>query len=71
MNKIVLEMVLFQVKMILELEKTINKLKKDGLSSRYEKEYSSQDKKINNDIDKLRKLKKVSYEDWKFEKISK
>ena len=26
---------------------------------------------MNNDIDKLKKLKKVSYEDWKFEKISK
>ena len=64
-------MILLQVKLVLELEKTISKLKKDGLSSKYEREYSSQVEKMNNDIDKLRKLKKVSYEDWKFEKISK
>ncbi len=71
LNNIVLEMILLQVKLVLELEKTINKLKKEGLSSKYEREYSSQVQKMNNDIDKLKKLKKVSYEDWKFEKISK
>ena len=66
----VLDIIILQIKMVLNLEKTMEKLKKDSLSNNYEQEYTSKVKKLNNDIDKYKKLKKSSYEDWKFEKIS-
>jgi len=71
LNNQVLETILHQVKMVLNLEKTINKLKQDGIGSNYEQQYFNSVKKLNNDIDKLKRLKKLSYEDWKFQKISK
>ncbi len=67
----VLEIIIFQVKLVLNLEKTLNKLKKDGMAYKYEQEYSNQVKKLNNEIDKLKRLKKATYEDWKLEKICK
>ena len=66
----VLDMIILQIKMVLSLEKTIEKVKNNNASSNYEQEYLSKVNKLNNEIDKLKKLKKVSYEDWKFEKIS-
>ena len=66
----VLDMIILQIKMVLSLEKTIEKVKNNSASSNYEQEYLSKVNKLNNEIDKLKKLKKVSYEDWKFEKIS-
>ena len=71
LNNLVLETILLQVKMVLDLEKAIDKLRKNSLNNQYEQEYLSKVKKINNDIDKLKKLKKSTYEDWKFEKITK
>ena len=70
LNRSVLEMILLQVKMVLNLEKALNKLKNNGQMVNYEQEYLSKVNKLKNDIDKYKKLKKSSYEDWKFERIT-
>ncbi len=54
----------------LNIEKTINKIK-DNNKTTNKDEYEKQILKLNNDIDKIKRLKKVAYEDWKLERISK
>ena len=71
LNDIVLKSILFQVKLVVDLEKAIEKIKKKSTEEQIEKKYFNEIKKMNNDIDKYKKLKKSSYEDWKFEKITK
>ncbi len=71
LNEIVLKSILFQVRLVIDLEKAIEKIKKKGTEEQIEKKYFNEIKKLNNDIDKYKKLKKSSYEDWKFEKITK
>ena len=71
LNDIVLKSILFQVKLVIDLEKAIKKIKKKSTEEQIEKKYFNEIKKMNNDIDKYKKLKKSSYEDWKFDKITK
>ena len=66
-----LETLLMQVNMVIDLEKSIKKMKTESLSQIAEKEFSNKIKRLNSEIEKLKLLKKVSYEDWKFEKITK
>ena len=49
----------------------MNKIKNSSENKRLEEEYKNNIYKLSNDIDKLKKLKKASYEDWKLKKISK
>ena len=60
-----------QVKLVMDVEKAIKKLKIDGKQKEIEKKYSYNLSVITNNIEKCKRLKKVSYEDWKLEKISK
>jgi len=70
LDETILEMIIHQVKMVIDLEKVIKKFNLEKLNNKTELDYKNNIVKYNNDIDKLRKLKKLSYEDWKFEKIT-
>ena len=71
LNNLVLQTILMQVKLVIDLEKSINKLKDEGRLKELERAYSYKFNKLENDIDKYKKLKKASYEDWKLDNISK
>jgi len=71
LNDIVLETIMFQVKMVLSLEKVLKKLRKNELPYKYEEEYINKINKLKNNIDNLKKNKKISYEEWKLGNISK
>ena len=71
LNHLVLRTILMQVKLVMDVEKAIKKLKIDGKQKEIEKKYSYNLSVITNNIEKCKRLKKVSYEDWKLEKISK
>lgn len=70
LDSMVIEAILMQIKSVLNIEKTINKIK-DNNKTTNKDEYEKQILKLNNDIDKIKRLKKVAYEDWKLERISK
>ena len=70
LDKIVIESIIMQIKLVLNIEKTIKKVK-DKNNSSNKSEYEYKINKLINDIEKLKKLKKISYEDWKLEKITK
>lgn len=71
LNHLVLKTILMQVKLVIDLEKTINKLKDDGKQKEIERTYSYNINRLTNDIDKYKRLKRFSYEDWKLGNISK
>ncbi len=71
LNNLVLQTILMQVKLVIDLEKSINKLKDEGRLKELERAYNYKFNKLENDIDKYKKLKKASYEDWKLDNISK
>ena len=71
LDNIVLELVLMQVKMVMSLDKALVKLREENLNRELEQKYNTNINKLNNDIDKYKKLKKSCYEDWKFGKITK
>lgn len=70
LDSMVIEAILMQIKSVLNIEKTINKIKENSKTTNKD-EYEKQILKLNNDIDKIKRLKKVAYEDWKLERISK
>lgn len=70
LNEIVLKSIVFQVRLVIDLDKAIEKIKKNCTEEQMEKKYLNDLKKMNNDIDKYKKLKKSTYEDWKFKKIT-
>ena len=70
LDSMVIEAILMQIKSVLNIEKTINKIKENNKTTNKD-EYEKQILKLNNDIDKIKRLKKVAYEDWKLERISK
>ena len=70
LDSMVNEAILMQIKSVLNIEKTINKIKENSKTTNKD-EYEKQILKLNNDIDKIKRLKKVAYEDWKLERISK
>ncbi|MFV0479142.1 MAG: hypothetical protein ACK5LZ_01025 [Anaerorhabdus sp.] len=55
----------------MNLEKALKKLELDSSIKDIETNYNNRINKLINDIEKYKKLKRVSYEDWKFEKITK
>ena len=59
-----------QIKSVLNIEKTIKKIKENKNTTNKE-EYEYKISKLQNDIEKYKKLKKSSYEDWKLNKITK
>ncbi len=71
LDKIVLESIIMQVKLVINLENTIKKMNFASVGKQMEKQYLDKVNSVNNDIEKIKLLKKVSYEDWKFEKITK
>jgi len=70
LDKMVIDSVIMHLTSVLNIEKTIKKIKENSNlcnKSLYEKNILN----LNSDIEKLKKLKKSSYEDWKLGKISK
>ena len=59
-----------QIKSVLNIEKTIKKIKENKNTTNKE-EYEYKISKLQIDIEKYKKLKKSSYEDWKLNKITK
>ena len=59
-----------QVKLVLDLEKAINKLKNNGKEKEIESNYNSNMELLERNIDKFKRLKKKSYEDWKLGNIT-
>ena len=56
----VIEAILMQIKSVLNIEKTINKIKENSKTTNKD-EYEKQILKLNNDIDKIKRLKKLAY----------
>jgi len=71
LDNTVLEVIILQVKMVLNLEKALNKLQTEKANDTFGKEYEKNIKNINNKIDEIKSLKKQAYEEWKFQKITK
>ena len=71
LNRLVLEIIILQIKMVLNMEKTIEKAKNGGVLKELEQKYVSSINRLNNDIEKYKRLKKSVYEDWKLDNISK
>ncbi len=71
LNHLVLKAILMQVKLVLDAEKVIKKLKSNGKEKEITQQYNYNIKNKFNDIDKLRRLKKKAYEDWKLGNINK
>ena len=71
LNHLVLKTILMQVKLVLDVEKAITKLKNNGTEYELKQNYNYNINKLLNDIEKLKKLKKKSYEDWKLNNITK
>ena len=70
LNHLVLKTILMQVKLVLDLEKAINKLKNNGKEKEIESNYNSNMELLERNIDKFKRLKKKSYEDWKLGNIT-
>ena len=60
-----------QVRLVLDLEKAINKLKNNGKEKEIESNYNTNMEMLERNIDKYKRLKKKSYEDWKLNSITK
>ena len=71
LDHIVLETIQLQIKLVIELEKSIMMLYFKNNKNLYEEEYKNRNKIIEIKINNLRDKKKKSYEDWKFELITK
>lgn len=71
LNHLVLQTILMQVKLVLNLEKAINKLKNNGKEKDIENTYKLNVEVLDRNIDKYKKLKKKCYEDWKLDNITK
>lgn len=69
LDKIVIETILMQIKAVLNIEKTVKKMKESNLISNT-KEYENKIENLKNEIKKLKIQKKTSYEDWKLNKIT-
>ena len=55
----------------MNLTERIKKIEESDKYNKNKLEYESKISKLTNDIEKIKKLKKCSYEDWKLNKISK
>ena len=71
LNHLVLQTILMQVRLVLDLEKAINKLKNNGKEKEIESNYNTNMEMLGRYIDKYKRLKKKSYEDLKLNSITK
>jgi len=71
LEQLVLEAIQSQIKMIIELEKSLLKLNLLSDKTKIEEEYKNFIKNSESKINKLKQDKKMKYEDWKFSKIEK
>ena len=60
----------YKIKLVVDLEKAIQKLKDNGATRELEQKYRNNIKKIENDIEKYKKMKKKDYEKWKLDIIT-
>ena len=65
LDKIVLETILKQIKIVINLNKVINKYNSSSETTKLKEEYLFNINNINNNIEKYKRLKKSVYEDWK------
>ncbi|MEF2663349.1 MAG: recombinase family protein [Bacilli bacterium] len=70
LDNMVIESIIMQIKSVLNIEKTVKQMR-DSNTLTNKKVYEDKIEKLNLDIDKIKKLKRKSYEDWKLEKITK
>jgi hypothetical protein len=66
----VIESLIMQIKSVLNIEKTIKQMRDSNVITN-KKEFEDKIEKLKSDIEKLKKLKRKSYEDWKLAKIKK
>ena len=71
LDKMVLEAIQLQVKLVIELDKSLKKLYFKRNNSSYESEYRDNIRLIDYKLDNLKIKKRQSYEDWKFGIITK
>ena len=70
LEEIVLETIQLQVKLIIELDKSITKLIFKSSKEEYEEEYKNNIKVLEIKINNLRDMKRRLYEQWKFQDIT-
>ena len=66
----VIESIIMQVKAVLNIEKTIKQMKKENAITN-KKEYEDNVIKLQENLEKIKKMKRLSYENWKLNKITK
>lgn len=66
----VIESIIMQVKAVLNIEKTIKQMKKENTITN-KKEYEDNVTKLQENIEKIKKMKRISYENWKLNRITK
>lgn len=66
----VIESIIMQVKAVLNIEKTIKQMKKENTITN-KKEYEDNVTKLQENIEKIKKMKRLSYENWKLNRITK
>jgi len=69
LDKMVIEGIIMQIKSVLNIEKTAKQMR-DSKKITTKKDYEDKIEKLNLEIDKIKKLKRKSYEFWKLEKIT-
>ena len=70
LDSMVIKSIVMQIKSVLNIEKTIKKIKNNNSSGK-KTEYENMILKVENEIEKVKRLKKCAYEDWKLDKITK
>ena len=71
LNKLVLDMINIQIKLVNELDKNIKKLKANNLQKKLECDFSYSKNKYLRDIERLKASKRDAYKEWKFDNIDK
>lgn len=66
----VIESIIMQVKAVLNIEKTIKQMKKENAITN-KKEYEDNVTKLQENLEKIKKMKRLSYENWKLNRITK
>ena len=70
LDNMVIESIIMQVKAVLNIEKTIKQMKKENAITN-KKEYEDNVIKLQENLEKIKKMKRLSYENWKLNKITK
>lgn len=70
LDNMIIESIIMQVKAVLNIEKTIKQMKKENAITN-KKEYEDNVIKLQENLEKIKKMKRLSYENWKLNKITK